>query len=57
MIPQMSLYLLTNDKNLRQESSTQELSLEELSTVQGGIAPLIVGLVFLACLLWPKKAY
>jgi hypothetical protein len=54
MIPQMPLYLLTNDKNLRQESSTQELSLEELSTVQGGILPLIIIGVLL---LWPKKAY
>jgi hypothetical protein len=54
MIPQMSLYLLTNDKSLRQESSTQELSLEELSTVQGGIIPFI--LIGIA-LLWSTKAY
>ena len=56
MIPQMPLYLLTNDKNLRQESSTQELSLEELSTVQGGIVPLVI-VAFLVISIWPKKAY
>ena len=56
MIPLMPLYLLTNDKNLRQESSTQELSLEELSTVQGGIVPLVI-VAFLVISIWPKKAY
>ena len=56
MIPQMSLYLLTNDKNLRQESSTQELSLEELSTVQGGIIPLVI-VAFIVISMWPKEAY
>ena len=41
MTPQMALYVLTlGNKNI-QGDSPQELSIEELSTVQGGIFPII----------------